>query len=56
MRRRRLHRAALAAAGTYNIIWGTYAVLDSQWFFRLTGLPLSNSPQIFACLGMVLGL
>jgi hypothetical protein len=31
-------------------------VLDPQWFFRVTGLPLSNSPQIFACLGMVLGL
>lgn len=56
MKRRRLHRATFVAAGTYNIAWGCYAVLDPQWFFRLTGLPLSNSPQIFACLGMVLGL
>jgi hypothetical protein len=31
-------------------------VLDPQWFFRLTGLPLSNTSQIFATLGMVLGL
>ncbi|WP_211265427.1 hypothetical protein [Actinacidiphila oryziradicis] len=30
--------------------------MDPQWFFRLTGLPQSNTPQIFACLGMVLGL
>jgi hypothetical protein len=44
------------AAGIYNILWGAYAVVDPQWFFRLTGLPRSNSPQIFACLGMVLGL
>ena len=44
------------AAGLYNIAWGCYAVIDPQWFFRLTGLALSNSPQIFACLGMVLGL
>jgi hypothetical protein len=56
VRRRRLHRTTFAAAGAYNIVWGCYAVLDPQWFFRLTGLPLSNSPQIFACLGMVLGL
>ena len=52
----RTHRITFLAAGTYNIAWGLYAVLDPQWFFRLTGLPLSNSPQIFACLGMVLGL
>ncbi len=56
MKRRGLHRLTFTAAGIYNICWGLYAVLDPQWFFRLTGLPLSNSPQIFACLGMVLGL
>jgi hypothetical protein len=55
-RLRRRHRATFVAAGSYNIGWGCYAVLDPQWFFRLTGLPPSNSPQIFACLGMVLGL
>ena len=55
MRRRRLHRGTFVAAGVYNIAWGCYAVLDPQWFFRLTDLPRSNSPQIFATLGMVLG-
>jgi len=54
--RRRLHRVTFALAGAYNILWGLYAVLDPQWFFRVTGLPLSNTPQIFATLGMVLGL
>jgi hypothetical protein len=53
---RRPHRITFVAAGVYNIAWGAYAVLDPQWFFRLSGLPPSNSPQIFACLGMVLGL
>ena len=48
MKRRRLHRVTFVAAGVYNIGWGCYAVLDPQWFFRITGLPLSNSPQIFA--------
>jgi hypothetical protein len=56
VRRRRLHRATFAAAGVYNIAWGCYAIVDPQWFFRVTGLPLSNTPQIFATLGMVLGL
>jgi hypothetical protein len=56
MRRRRLHRATFVAAGVYNIAWGCYAVADPQWFFRVTGLPPSNTPQIFATLGMVLGL
>ena len=45
-----------AAAGVYNIVWGLYAVADPQWLFRLAGMPPSNTPQIFACLGMVLGL
>ena len=53
---RRAHRITFVAAGVYNLAWGGYAVLDPQWFFRLTGLPLSNTPQIFATLGMVLGL
>lgn len=56
VKRRRFHRATFVAAGAYNIAWGCYAVLEPQWFFRLSGLPLSNSPQIFATLGMVLGL
>jgi hypothetical protein len=56
MRRRRLHRATFAAAGVYNIAWGLYAVADAQWLFRLASMPASNTPQIFACLGMVLGL
>jgi hypothetical protein len=56
MRHRRAHRWAFAAAGAYNIGWGCYAVADPQWFFRLTGLPLAATPQIFACLGMVIGL
>jgi hypothetical protein len=56
MRRRRFHQATFVAAGIYNIAWGSYAVLDPQWFFRVSGLPLTNSPQIFATLGMVLGL
>jgi hypothetical protein len=54
--RRRLHRLVFLVAGAYNIAWGLYAVYDPQWLFRFAGMPQSNYPQIFACLGMVVGL
>jgi hypothetical protein len=54
--RRRFHRIVFCVAGTYNIIWGLYSVWDPQWLFRYSGMPLQNYPQIFACLGMVIGL
>jgi hypothetical protein len=56
IRRRRLHRIVFIFAGLYNILWGLYSVWDPQWLFRFSGLPLQNHPQIFACLGMVVGL
>ncbi|HEX2772368.1 MAG TPA: hypothetical protein VHN18_08060 [Micromonosporaceae bacterium] len=56
MRRRRLHRGVFVAAALYNLVWGAHAVLNPQWLFRLTGMPLSNTPEIFATLGMVVGL
>jgi hypothetical protein len=54
--RRRLHRVVFILAGLYNIGWGIYSAFDPQWLFRLAGMPLQNHPQVFACLGMVIGL
>jgi hypothetical protein len=54
--RRRFHRAVFIAAGIYNIGWGMYSTLDPQWLFRYSGMTPQNYPQIFACLGMVVGL
>jgi hypothetical protein len=54
--RRKFHRFIFVAAGVYNILWGLYSVADPQWLFRYAGLPPQNYPQIFACLGMVVGL
>jgi hypothetical protein len=54
--RRKLHRIVFCLAGLYNIIWGLYSVFDPQWLFRYAGMPPANYPQIFACLGMVVGL
>ncbi|HYF65854.1 MAG TPA: hypothetical protein VD886_23695 [Herpetosiphonaceae bacterium] len=56
MARRRLHRIVFVLAGFYNIAWGLYAALDPQWLFRFAGMPPLTHPQIFACLGMVVGL
>ena len=56
MRRRRIHQATFVAAGIYNLLWGAYAALDPQWLFRFAGMPPANYPEIFACLGMVVGL
>jgi hypothetical protein len=56
IRRRRFHRMVFILAGIYNLAWGTYAVIDPQWLFRFAGMPLQNYPEIFACLGMVVGL
>lgn len=56
LRRRRLHRAVFTAAGIYNLAWGIAVVLDPQWFFRFAGMAPLNHPDVFACLGMVIGL
>jgi hypothetical protein len=56
VRRRRFHRAVFAAAGLYNILWGLWSIADPQWLFRYAGMPLSNYPALFACLGMIVGL
>jgi len=54
--RRRWHRVVFAAAGLYNIAWGLYSAIDPQWLFRFAAMPPSNYPQLFSCLGMVIGL
>ena len=54
--RRRFHRTVFTVAGIYNIGWGIFSALDPQWLFRFAGMQPSNYPDIFACLGMVIGL
>jgi len=54
--RRRLHQATFMAAGIYNLAWGIFANVDPQWMFRFAGMTPLNHPQIFGCLGMVIGL
>lgn len=56
MKRRKLHQIVFTLAGIYNICWGLYAGYDPQYVFRLAKMPETNYPEIFACLGMVIGL
>jgi hypothetical protein len=55
MKRRRFHQLVFAIAGAYNLGWGAYTMADPQWLFRYARMPLANYPEIFACLGMVVG-
>jgi hypothetical protein len=54
--RRSWHKKTFIAAGLYNIGWGLYASVDPQYMFRFASMPPMAHPQIFACLGMVVGL
>lgn len=54
--RRRWHRGVFLVAGVYNLFWGLYSAIDPQWLFRFAAMPPMRHPQIFACLGMVIGL
>ena len=45
----------LAAAGVYNLAWGTLTVLRPAWLFDLTGLEQPNYPFIWQCVGMIVG-
>lgn len=54
--RRKFHRASFLLAGIYNIAWGIWAGLDPQWLFRFSGMEPLNHPQIFSCVGMIVGM
>lgn len=53
--RRGLHRKTFVLAGVYNLLWGAWTGLDPQWLFRVAGMAPLNHPEVFACLGMVIG-
>ncbi len=51
---RRPSRILLAAA-VYNIIWGASVVLFPQWFFVFGGMEMPRYPEIWQCVGMIVG-
>jgi len=51
----RMSRTAFTAAGCYNLAFGAWAAIWPHSFFELFGLAAPRYPQIWACLGMVVG-
>jgi len=56
MKRRKLHQLTFLLAGIYNISWGLWVSFDPNWLFRFSNMELPNYPEIFVCVGMVVGL
>jgi len=48
-------RVVLLAAAAYNIIWGVSVVLFPSLIFRWLGMEQPNYPEIWQCLGMIVG-
>lgn len=56
MKRKRLHQITFMFAGIYNILWGLWVSVDPNWLFRFAKMELPNYPEIFICVGMIVGL
>ena len=48
-------KAVLVAAGLYNLAWGGLAILAPQWCFRAVGMEPPNYPELWQCIGMIVG-
>lgn len=48
-------RRWLIAAGIYNLLWGAWVILLPNSIFRLAGIEPLNYPQIWQCVGMIVG-
>jgi hypothetical protein len=45
----------LRAAAVYNIVWGVFVILFPLAIFDLAGLERPNYPEIWQCVGMIVG-
>ncbi|TVQ64258.1 MAG: alkyl hydroperoxide reductase [Phycisphaerales bacterium] len=48
-------RRTLVLAGVYNLVWGAFVVVFPQAPFRWMGLEAPNYPEIWQCVGMIVG-
>jgi hypothetical protein len=56
MKRRKFYQIVFLLAGIYNICWGLFTALNPNWLFRYAEMEPMNYPDIFACVGMIVGL
>jgi ligand-binding SRPBCC domain-containing protein len=45
----------LRGAGVYNLLWGLVVIAFPHWLFDLCGIPRLNYPEIWQCVGMIVG-
>lgn len=45
----------LRAAGVYNLLWGAVVIAFPHLLFDLCGIPRLNYPEIWQCVGMIVG-
>jgi len=45
----------LRAAAIYNLAWGAVVIAFPQWLFDATGAMRVNYPEIWQCVGMIVG-
>ena len=45
----------LVAAGLYNLVWGAVIIAFPHLLFDLTGTQRTNYPEIWQCVGMIVG-
>jgi small multidrug resistance pump len=45
----------LKLAAIYNILWGSIVILFPHLFFDLAGMERTNYPEIWQCVGMIVG-
>lgn len=45
----------LVIAGFYNLVWGAWVIVAPNMLFEWTQLPLPLYPQIWQCVGMIVG-
>lgn len=48
-------KVVLSAAGVYNLVWGAWVILFPATLFHWIRIPPPNYPQIWQCLGMIVG-
>jgi small multidrug resistance pump len=51
----KLSRIILQLAAAYNILWGAWVILWPLALFQWAELPLPNYPEIWQCVGMIVG-
>lgn len=49
------HTYILKLAAIYNLIWGATVILMPNLFFDLAGMPRPSYPEIWQCVGMIVG-